>query len=126
MGQTGAERTLLRAIGARSVLSQCADGELLERFVKERDPRAFEDLVFRHRPMVRSVCLNILRNDADAEDAFQNTFLVLLKKTSNAQKLTSIGGWLHGVAMRTGESVGSQFPRTVIAVYEPPDVKPRL
>jgi RNA polymerase sigma factor (sigma-70 family) len=79
------------------------DSQLLERFAARHDgssEAAFEVLVLRHGPMVLRVCRNVLRDPADAEDAFQATFLVLVKRRDSIRRLESIGGWLYGVACR--------------------------
>src|SRR6516165_8596512 len=76
------------------------DGQLLERFVAWRDPAAFELLVWRHGPMVLSVCRRMLPNPADAEDAFQATFLILVKKAASVARQAAVGGWLYRVAYR--------------------------
>jgi RNA polymerase sigma factor (sigma-70 family) len=77
------------------------DGELLECFVSQRDEAAFEVLLRRHGAMVLGVCRRILRNEADAEDAFQATFLVLVRKAGSIRPRGMVGNWLYGVAHST-------------------------
>ncbi len=58
------------------------DGQLLDRFVRGQDRLAMEALVYRHAPMVWGVCRRTLTHD-DAQEAFQATFLVLLRKAAS-------------------------------------------
>jgi len=74
------------------------DRELLEGYVRGREEAAFAALVRRHGPMVWGVCRRILRHSHDAEDAFQATFLVLVRK---ATSVVSVANWLYGVAHQT-------------------------
>src|ERR1700730_5225006 len=89
-------RTLICAEGAGPT-----DGELLERFISRWDEEAFESLVRRHGPMVLGVCRRVLRNEAEAEDAFQATFLVLVRKAASIRPRGMVGNWLYGVAHNT-------------------------
>jgi RNA polymerase sigma factor (sigma-70 family) len=77
------------------------DGQLLECFVTCRDEAAFEALVRRHGPMVLGVCRRVLHHAQDAEDAFQATFLVLVRKANSIHQAELLGNWLYGVAYRT-------------------------
>ena len=77
------------------------DRQLLERFVSDRDPCAFEAIVERHGPLVLGVCTRVLGGVHDAEDAFQATFLVLVRKAGSIRAPGSLGPWLCGVAYRT-------------------------
>ena len=65
---------------AEGTLTGLSDAELLGRFASGRDPLAFDALVERHGPMVLCVCRGLLDDPNDAEDAFQATFLILVKK----------------------------------------------
>jgi RNA polymerase sigma factor (sigma-70 family) len=76
------------------------DGQLLERFVTRHEEAAFEALLRRHGPMVLGVCRRILHDGHEAGDAFQATFLLLVRKAASIAKKESVGSWLHGVAYR--------------------------
>jgi RNA polymerase sigma factor (sigma-70 family) len=77
------------------------DGQLLEGFVSRREGAALEALVRRHGPMVWSVCRRALHNPQDAEDAFQATFLVLVRKAASVVPREMVANWLYGVAYQT-------------------------
>ena len=90
----------LNRLFVEGTVSGFPDDQLLDRFLATRDGAAFEALMARHGPMVLRVCGAVLRNPSDAEDAFQATFLVLVKKARTLQGCDNLGGWLHLVAYR--------------------------
>ena len=95
------EISRLFGMGAVGALT---DRELLDRFVngdEDASEGAFEVLVARHGAMVMNVCLGVLRDSHAAEDAFQATFVVLVRKARWLLREGSLGSWLHGVALRT-------------------------
>lgn len=78
-----------------------SDGQLLGCFVEQRDELALAEIVRRHGPMVWAVCRRILVNYHDAEDAFQATYLVLVRKAATVKPRELVGHWLYGVARQT-------------------------
>jgi RNA polymerase sigma factor (sigma-70 family) len=79
------------------------DGDLLERFVARRgevSELAFTALVERHARMVLGICRRVLADPHDVQDAFQATFLVLVRRARSIRNRDSVASWLYGVAYR--------------------------
>jgi RNA polymerase sigma factor (sigma-70 family) len=101
---TGQSNRVVRYLRGLALGQGCAaltDGQLLEHFLGHRDDASFEALLRRHGPMVLGVCRRVLRNEADAADAFQATFLVLVRKAAAIVPRGMVGNWLYGVAHNT-------------------------
>ena len=75
-----------------------SDGELLARYLTDGDDSAFAVLVRRHANMVLGTCRRILGNAADADDAFQAVFVVLIRRASSFTDRACVGNFLYGVA----------------------------
>jgi RNA polymerase sigma factor (sigma-70 family) len=84
----------------RAAEPEPTDGQLLAAYADRRDGAAFAELMRRHGPMVWGVCRRMVSNREDAEDAFQATFLVLVRKPESVRPAERVGNWLHGVAVR--------------------------
>jgi RNA polymerase sigma factor (sigma-70 family) len=106
-GEVGRHLRQLFAAGSGAGLD---DGRLLEQFAAaarrgERDSAeaAFETVLARHGATVLSVCRQVLGDGHAAEDAFQATFLVLVRRAGSLRVRDggTLGGWLHAVAYRT-------------------------
>jgi RNA polymerase sigma factor (sigma-70 family) len=100
--------TLLRYIRRSASIpatDELSDGALLDRFIAERDQRAFAALAERHGAMVLQTCRWVLGNADDAEDAFQGTFLVLARKAAVIHPRESLAAWLRSVARRVALNI---------------------
>jgi RNA polymerase sigma factor (sigma-70 family) len=81
--------------------SALSDADLLRRFIDHRDEAAFAAIARRHGPMVMGVCRRVTRNREDAEDAFQGTFVVLVRRAAAIKSPRQLANWLYGVAYNT-------------------------
>jgi RNA polymerase sigma factor (sigma-70 family) len=101
----------IQRLFSNGTFSGLSDASLLRQFVSLRDEEAFAALVARHGPMVLSVCQSVLRESRDAEDAFQATFLVLVRRAHSLWIDESLGGWLHRVAYRVAVRANGDVAR---------------
>src|SRR6476469_9238519 len=92
-------RSLKQSLDAAE-LAALDDVELLARFRATRDPAVLEVIVHRHGPRVLAACRRVLRDRADADDAFQATFVILLRQSPALRTVRTLGPWLAGVAHR--------------------------
>jgi RNA polymerase sigma factor (sigma-70 family) len=92
-------------------VSGLSEWQLLERYLEWRDELAFEALVTRHGPMVLGICRRMLGASPEAEDAFQATFLVLVRRARDLGPRDAIGPWLYGVATRVAARARTQMAR---------------
>jgi len=101
----------LKLAMAAEALADCPDRELLDRLRSDHDDGAFRAIVERHGPMVYQVCRRVLSSRPDVEDAFQATFLVLVRRGHTIRRRASLASWLHGVAHRTALKLRTQSGR---------------
>jgi RNA polymerase sigma factor (sigma-70 family) len=104
-----------QALCAREITTPCSrepsDFQLLECFIARRDEASFATLVQRYGDTVWRVCQRVLRQEQDAEDAFQAVFLLLARKARSIRKPEAVGSWLYGAAYRTAMRARRSFSR---------------
>ena len=101
----------IRGLFEAGTVAGLTDGQLLDRYLTRRDESAFAALVMRHGPMVLGVCHTVLHGSPEVEDAFQATFLVLIRKAATIRGRDAVGGWLHRVAHRVAVQAGRDRSR---------------
>ena len=111
----------LRRVAVAERGGTLSDAQLLKRYIESRDEAAFEVLVWRHGILVFGLCKKLLRNNQDAEDAFQAVFLILARKPPSRLANDSLGGWLHQVAWRTGLRLRRQTQKRRSRERQDPD-----
>ncbi|MFL5339097.1 MAG: RNA polymerase sigma factor [Gemmataceae bacterium] len=90
---------VVRRLRRDSASEEDDDAQLLAAFALNRDEAVFDRLVGRHGPLVLGVCRRLLRDEHDAEDAFQATFLALAREVGHIGR-GALAGWLHRLAFR--------------------------
>jgi RNA polymerase sigma factor (sigma-70 family) len=90
----------LRRLSRPTGIDALSDSQILERVLRQRDEAAFEVLVWRYGPMVLGTCRKLLAREQDAEDAFQATFLALMRRAGSIRTGQALPGWLYQVACR--------------------------
>ena len=88
-----------------------SDRALVERWIDGADPNALDLLVRRHGGMVFGVCRRMLGDTPDADDAFQATFLILVRKAKSLDRPEQVAGWLHRVALRVARKARADCAR---------------
>ena len=111
IGRGMAVQRHLEALFEGQSVAALGEVQLLERFVERRDEPAFAALVARHGPMVLGVCRRLLADPLDVEDAFQATFLVLVRRAGSLRERDRLGPWLFGVARKVATRARSDLAR---------------
>jgi RNA polymerase sigma factor (sigma-70 family) len=120
----------LRRVALATGEAAPTDRALLEAYLLRRDEAAFAALVRRHGAMVYGACRRILPGGHDADDAFQNTFIVLARKAHAIDRPELLANWLHGVACRTAHKARVSLARRhfreqpLTAMHEPAAIDP--
>jgi RNA polymerase sigma factor (sigma-70 family) len=94
-------------VAGPSSQSEPTDERLLRAYVASQDAGAFAAIVRRHGGLVSGVCRRVLGREQDVEDAFQATFLVLMRKAPSLGRPNLLGNWLYGVAYRIASKIRS-------------------
>src|SRR5271155_1258580 len=122
-GRSGGVLRDIRTLFGPGTATRLSDAQLLERFAArhaeasaaaDAAEAAFAALVARHGPMVLGVCRRALADPNDVEDAFQATFLVLVRRARSVRVGDSLGRWLYGVARRVAAKAQARSLRARI------------
>jgi RNA polymerase sigma factor (sigma-70 family) len=97
----------MQDVAGPSSQSEPTDERLLRDYVAGQDAGAFAAIMRRHGGLVSGVCRRVLAREQDVEDAFQATFLVLVRKAPSLSRPNLLGNWLYGVAYRIASKIRS-------------------
>ena len=81
-------------------ISDIPDQEII-RQAQEGDARAFEQLYRRYSKRVYRLCLRMVKNEAEAEDLTQESFMRVFRKIHTFQGKSAFSTWLHRVSVNT-------------------------
>jgi RNA polymerase sigma factor (sigma-70 family) len=124
-GQLGGVLRYIRQLvgtGAAGPAGDRTDGQLLDAFAQNHDPNALDALVRRYASLVWGVCRRVLRDEHEAEDAFQGTFLVLVRRAAALDRRGSLANWLYTVAYHLALRARLQTARRRVQEKEAADM----
>ena len=103
----------IQTLFSAGAMASWTDGQLLAEYRAEQEgsEAALRVLIHRHGPLVLGLCRRILGDEHAAEDAFQATFLVLVKKAEVLGDCTQLTNWLYGVALRVAKKERAKAAR---------------
>jgi len=79
-------------------LTAIEDEVLVSRFQESQDREAFDELVRRHRNRVYSLALRMMKNEQEALEVVQDTFLQVFRKLPEFRGDSQFGSWVHRIA----------------------------
>ena len=101
-------------------MSDPSDESLLAAHLRG-DPRAFGTLVTRHERRIYGLCLRILGNREDAEDATQEAFLAALRKAATFRRAAAFSTWLYRIAVNAATDQARRRGRARMTTLDPED-----
>jgi len=75
------------------------DERALLKRLRERDERAFRDLITSHRDRVYNITFRMLGNKSEAEDVAQEVFITVFKSIDTFREDSKLSTWLYRVAV---------------------------
>ncbi len=108
----------LKTLFGAGTLTGLGEGELLERFLSQRDETAFEEILARHGPMVLGICRRWLSDPHEVDDAFQAVFLILVRKAAALRDRNSLSAWLYGVSLRVARRARQNIARRRVREHQ--------
>lgn len=101
-------------------LDSLSDADLMDAWSRDQHAQSLAALVDRYSVMVLSVCRRRCRSEADADDAFQSTFLYLARNCDKIRHPERLPGWLHRVAQRAAVATLKSTKRETEPMVDPP------
>jgi len=77
-----------------------SDNQLIQ-LVKSGNQQAYTKLVLNHQDKTYSVCLSILKNKFEAQEAAQDTFIKVFKSIASFNEGSKLSSWIYKIAYRT-------------------------
>ncbi|HEU4400562.1 MAG TPA: sigma-70 family RNA polymerase sigma factor [Candidatus Polarisedimenticolia bacterium] len=79
---------------------QPTDSQLVTSF-RGGEPAAFEEILRRYEAKVYSLVRGMTRNDADAQDSLQDTFLQVYRNIASFKGESSLSTWIYRIAVNS-------------------------